>query len=190
VAQGAQPVQTTASAGWIRIGASVALAIIVGVVVWLIVKDKEQANGPDVPSSTASAVTINTVRALPKDLGHDVYWVGESPVATYEVTGIDRNIFIRYLPPGVNVGDPRPDFLIVGTHEMPGSYSLLTRQAREPGNQLRRTATGGIAVWSDSRPQSVYLAFPRSPDLQIEIYDTSARRARRLAISGAVEPIR
>jgi hypothetical protein len=43
-------------------------------------------------------------------------------------------------------------------------------------------------VWSQNRPQSVFMAFPRS-DLQIEIYDTSAARARSLAITGAVQPI-
>jgi hypothetical protein len=189
VAQGAQPVRTIASSGWLRIGASVALAIVVGVVVWLIVKDNRNASKPDVPSATSSAATLSTVRTLPGELGHDVYWAGASSTATYELTQVDRNIFIRYLPAGVNVGDPRPDFLMVGTYAIPKSYSLLRRQGRQPGRHLRRTAGGGIAVWSDQRPQSVYLAFPRS-DLQIEIYDTSATRARRLAITGAVKPIR
>jgi hypothetical protein len=79
--------------------------------------------------------------------------------------------------------------LTIGTYSIPRSYSLLRRQGGRPGHQLRHAARGGIAVWSDDRPQSVYLAFPRS-DLQIEVYDTSATRARRLAISGAVAPIR
>jgi hypothetical protein len=189
VAPGAQPVRTIASSGWLRIGASVAVAIVVGVVVWLIVKDNEEASKPDVPSATPSAATLSTVRTLPGEFGHDVYWAGASRTATYEITQVDRSMFIRYLPPGVKVGDPRPDFLTVGTYPIPKAYSLLKRQARQPGRQLRPTAGGGIAVWSDKRPQSVYLAFPRS-DLQIEIYDTSATRARRLAITGAVEPIR
>jgi hypothetical protein len=72
---------------------------------------------------------------------------------------------------------------------VPNAYSVLSRQSRQRGGNLRRAARGGIAVWSDARPQSVYVAFPRS-DLQIEIYDTSATRARRLAVSGAVQPIR
>jgi hypothetical protein len=189
VAPGAQPVRTIASSGWLRIGASVAVAIVVGVVVWLIVKDNEEASKPDVPSATPSAATLSTVRTLPGEFGHGVYWAGASRTATYEITQVDRSMFIRYLPPGVKVGDPRPDFLTVGTYPIPKAYSLLRRQARRPGRQLRPTAGGGIAVWSDKRPQSVYLAFPRS-DLQIEIYDTSATRARRLAITGAVEPIR
>ncbi len=180
--------RTIAGSGLLRIGASAALAMVVGVTVWLIVKDNGDAGRPGVPTSTANAATLSTVRALPGELGHDVYWVGAIPTATYELTQIDRNILIRYLPPGTSVGDPRPDFLTVGTYSVPKSYSLLKRQGARPGYELRRAARGGVAVWSDNRPQSVRLAFPRS-DLQVEVYDISAPRAHRLAISGAVAPI-
>jgi hypothetical protein len=177
------------SSVWLRICASVALALLVGVVVWLIVKDNHESGKPDVASASSSAATLNTVRTLPGELGHDVYWAGPDPTATYELTQVGRNMFIRYLPPGVDVGDPRPDFLTVGTYPVPHAFRVLTRQGTQRGGHLRHAAGGGIAVWSDARPQSVYLAFPRT-DLQIEIYDTSATRARRLAITGAVKPIR
>ena len=156
---------------------------------WLIVKDNREAAKLQVPSASSSAAILNTVRTLPGELGHDVYWAGPDSTATYELTQIGPNMFIRYLPPGVDVGDPRPDFLTVGTYPVPNAYGVLARQSRQRGGHLRRAANGGIAVWTDARPQSVYLAFPRS-DLQVEIYDTSATRARRLAITGAVKPIR
>jgi hypothetical protein len=189
VAQGAQPVRTVAGSGWARIGASVALAIVVAVVVWLVLKGRDEAGKPSVPSAISSAATLDTVRTLPGELGHDVYWAGQSPTSTYELTQVDRNLLIRYLPPGVAIADPRPDFLTVGTYPVARSYTLLRRKGSERGYRLRRAAGGGIAVWSENRPQSVYLAFPGS-DLQIEIYDISAARARRLAITGAVQPIR
>jgi hypothetical protein len=189
VAQGAHPVRTISGSGWIRIGASVALAIVAGVVVWLLVKGRDEASKPSVPSAISSAATLDTVHTLPGELGHDVFWAGPSPTSTYELTQVDRNMFIRYLPPGIGIADPRPDFLTVGTYPVAKAYSQLRRKGRERGHQLRRSAGGGIAVWSEDRPQSVYLAFPRS-DLQIEVYDTSAARARRLAITGAVQPIR
>jgi hypothetical protein len=188
VAQGAQPVRTIPGSGWVRIGASVALAIVAGVAVWLLVKGRDEASKPSVPFAVSSGATLDTVRTLPGELGHDVFWAGPSPTSTYELTQVDRNMFIRYLPPGVGIADPRPDFLTVGTYPVARAYILLRRKARERGYHLRSSAGGGIAVWSDDRPQSVYLAFPRS-DLQIEIYDTSAARARRLAIAGAVQPI-
>lgn len=189
MAQGAQPVRTIAGSGWVRIGASVALAIVAGVIVWLVVKGRDEASKPSVPSAISSAATLDTVRTLPSELGHDVYWAGPNPTSTYELTQVDRNMFIRYLPPAVDIADPRPDFLMVGTYPVAKAYGLLRRKGAERGYHLRRTNGGGIAVWSENRPQSVFLAFPRS-DLQIEIYDTSAARARRLAITGAVQPIR
>ena len=165
--------------GPVRLAASLALAIVVGVAVWLIVKGNESSR-PTATSSTGSAATLKTLRALPGEVGHPVYWAGTRRGYTLELTQVDGNLFIRYLPPGVAVGDPRPDFLTIGTYRVSGARR---------GGHLRRAAGGGIAVWSDSRPQSVYLAFPRT-DLQVEIYDASATRARRLAVSGAVEPIR
>jgi hypothetical protein len=182
-------VRTTSGSSWLRIGGSLTLAILAGVVVWLIVKGKDDANKPVGPTSTATAVTLSTLRALPGELGHDVYWTGEDPAYKYELTQVDRSIYVRYLPPGVGAGDPRPDFLTVGTYPAAGSYSVLRRQGRQHGNHLRRVSGGGVAVWSDSRPQSVYVAFPRS-DLQVEVYDTSAARALRLVVTGAVKPIR
>jgi hypothetical protein len=189
MAQGAQPVRTIGNSSWVRIVTSVALSIVTGTVVWLIVKADDRAGTPDVPSSSASPATESTVRTLPGELGHDVYWAGPNPGYTYELTQLGDAMIIRYLPPGANVGDPRPDFLTVGTYPVRGSYAVLRHRGRQRGHNLRRAAGGGIAVWSDARPQSVQLAFPRS-DLQAEIYDTSAVRARRLAISGAIKPIR
>jgi len=69
------------SPAWVRIIASIALAVLVGVVVWLIVKDNREAGKLDRPSATSSAATLDTVRTLPGELGHDVYWAGPTYVA-------------------------------------------------------------------------------------------------------------
>jgi hypothetical protein len=188
MAQGAQGLTTLGRSGPLRVGVSVLLAVVVGVVVWLIVKGNESSK-PTATSSTASAATLKTLRALPQEVGHPVYWAGTRRSYTLELTQVDGKLFVRYLPPGVAVGDPRPDFLTVGTHRVENAYTDLKRRAARRGGHLRRAAGGGIVVWNDQRPQSVYLAFPRT-DLQVEIYDTSATRARRLAVTGAVEPIR
>jgi hypothetical protein len=188
MAQGAQGLRTAGGSGWLRVIVAVVLAIVVALAVWLIVKGNEESK-PTATSSTASAATLDTLRALPGEVGHPVYWVGARHGFTYELTEVDGNLFIRYLPFGVAVGDPRPDFLTIGTYEVANAHGSLKRQARQRGGHLRRTAGGGIAVWNENRPQSVYLAFPRSA-LEIEIYAASAERARRLAATGAVEPIR
>jgi hypothetical protein len=189
MAQGIKPVGAVDSSGWLRIGTAVALAVAAAVAVWLIVKGDDEAGKSGV-SSTASAATLSTLQALPGELGHDVYWAGlQQPSFKRELTQVNDNIYIRYLPFGVHVGDPRPDWLTIGTYPKAQAYGLLKKLSRAPGQISRPAASGGIAVWSQKRPQSVYLAYPRS-DVQIEVYDPSATRARRLAMTGAVKPLR
>jgi hypothetical protein len=164
------------------------LTIAAAVIVWLIVKGDD--NGTSSPGrAPANAVTVATLRNLHGSVGHEVYWAGSRPKFTYELTEVGPNIFIRYLPAGVGVGDPRPSFLTVGTYPRQRSYAVLAQSAKRPGNTSRRIAGRGIALWSDARPQSVYVAYPGSK-VQIEVYDPSAARARSLVFSGAVKPLR
>lgn len=188
VAERAERARTGSEPNRLRIAAVIALAIVVALIVWLIVKGgDDDKSTPSAPP--ASAASLATLRALPGELGHDVYWAGRRRGLTSELTEVNGNTFIRYLPQGIPVGDPRPDYLTVGTYPKANSYAQLQRQAKRRGNTSRPAAGGGIAVWSDGRPQSVYLAYPRA-DVQVEVYDPSAARARRLATSGAVKPIR
>jgi len=188
--QGAQPATDAGQQNWLRIGAIVVLAVAVAVIVWLIVKgDDSNSSQSSANAAPPAAATTATLRALPGQLGHRVYWMGPRSGQTYELTQAGPNIYLRYLPSGVSVGSPRPDFLTVGTYPNTKAYRSLKRQARRSGAVSRTIAGGGIAVWSKSRPQSVYFTFPKS-QVQVEVYDPSARRARDLVLSGAVKPIR
>ena len=53
----------------------------------------------------------------------------------------------------------------------------------------RAIAGGGLVVWSQTLPTSVYVAFPGVPQL-VEVYAPDADQARRLALSGNVRPVR
>jgi hypothetical protein len=166
---------------------AVGLAIIVALVVWLIVKgggDNSKSTGPP----PATAATVSTLRGLPAQLGHPVFWAGPRGGYTYELTQVNGNVFVRYLPSGTPVGDRRPNYLTVGTYPRSRSYTVLRRQATRSGSRSQAIARNGIAVWSTSRPQSVYVAYPGS-DVQIEVYDPSAARARHLATSGGIRPL-
>jgi hypothetical protein len=189
MAQGVKPVGAVGSSNWLRICTAVGLALVAAVAVWLVVKGDDDAGESSAGASTANAATVSTLRALPGELGHDVYWAGPRNPNKRELTQVNDSIFIRYLPYGIHVGDPRPDYLTVGTYPRARAYGLLQQMSRERRSRSRRASGGGIAVWSENRPQSVYLAFPRS-NVQIEVYDPSAARARRLATTGAVRPIR
>src|SRR3954453_5432400 len=100
-----QPIRSVGSPNWIRIGASIALAIVVAVAVWLVLRDDRGGDKPVAGSSTASAATVDQLRALPPEVGAAGYWGGPRASYTYELTEVDGTIVIRYLPPGIAVGD-------------------------------------------------------------------------------------
>ena len=118
---------------------------------------------------------------------HPVYWAGPDPNVRYELTEApEGRIFIRYLPAGVPVGDPRPDHLTVGTYPLADAYARL--RAIE-GARRRELADGGLAVLDPGKPTSAYLAYPNGP-VQVEVHDPKPRRAYRLIVQGRITPIR
>jgi hypothetical protein len=171
------------------LAAIVATAIVAGIAVWLIFRgDGDQPNAPARPAAVAASPS--QLRALPGQLGHDVFWAGSQRDFTYELTKTNRGkVFVRYLPPGVELNDPRPNFLTVGTYPRSGAYPTLRKFSKTPDAVSKPLAGGGIAVYSRAAPQSVYVAYPDS-DLQIEVYAPGSSRALRLVLSGQVKPIR
>jgi hypothetical protein len=169
-----------------RLGAIVAASVLVGLVAWLIFRsDSNQSKAP----VRASAASVSELQALPEKVGHDLYWAGKRPGFTYELTKTNQgNVFLRYLPPGAQLNDPRPNFLTVGTYPRHGAHTILQKFSRQPHSVSRKLSGGGLAVYSEDQPNSVYVAYSDS-DLQIEIYDPSASRAFRLVTSGQIQPI-
>jgi hypothetical protein len=139
-------------------------------------------------SGKPAAVTIAQLRSLARRLGHPIYWAGRKPGYTYELsTTSSGRVFVRYLPPGVGVGDPRAQYTLVATYPFPRAYAVIAKAAANGGATLR-LAHGGIGVVDGASPKSIHLAFPGS-DYQVEVYDPSPRVARRLVASGAIAPI-
>lgn len=134
-------------------------------------------------------VDVDELAELEGALGHPVYWAGERPPDRLELKReAGGNVFLRYLPPGVEAGDARQDFLTVGTYPLVDPVEALRRTAAESGSSLRTAADGAALLVSPSSRGSVYLAYPGS-DLQIEVYDPSPGRALRLIRSGAIGPV-
>jgi hypothetical protein len=163
--------------GWarrpnVRIGAVVAVAIAVAFVVWLLVR------GGDSNSSSLSV-----------EIGRPIYWAGPLSDTTYELTRTSQDrIYVRYLPNDVPVGTKRADYRIVGTYPVSNAYDVLKTLAKKEGESSFTAPNGGIAVYDTSRSTNVYLAFPGS-NVQIEVFDPSASRARALVTSGQVVPV-
>jgi hypothetical protein len=177
----------------VRVGAVVAVAVLVALVVWLLVRNNDNGSGSgsvaNGPAIGPVAATPDRLRKLANEEGHDIYWIGPEDNTTYELTRTSAGrIFVRYLPKGVPIGVNRADYTIVGTYPVPNATSVLQGLAEKSGENKLSVPNGGIAVFSNSQPTNVYVAYPGS-NLQIEVFDPSAERAQRLVTSGQVEPV-
>jgi hypothetical protein len=155
-----------------------------------------QTPAPARPTTTApntsvlTRVTARTLSGLSRALGRPVYWGGPRPRFTYELTLASnaQRVYLRYLPPGVPLGSPRPDYLSIGTYSVRGAAAALHARARQPGGVGLKLPHGAVGYYSTVRPTSVYLAFPGTNE-QIEVYDPSPSVALHMAESGLVRPV-
>jgi hypothetical protein len=133
--------------------------------------------------ANSSAASVAELKALAGRVGHAVYWAGAEADTTYEVTRTaNGRVYIRYLPQGVKVGSPRPDFLTIGTYPQRNALKILRSSAAKNDATTIQLDGGGLASIDPKHPTSVYVAYP-NVDVQVEVYDPDAARARRLASS-------
>jgi hypothetical protein len=182
-------VPARSAAALARIGAVVVLAAAVAVVVWLVLKDDDHSSVPVPARATPVAATPAVLERLSRELGQPIYWAGERPGYTYEVTRTSQgDTYVRYLPPGVSLGDQKPDYVTVGTYPFTNAYRALKRRAGRRGSIVHRLSGGGIAVIGRDHPNSVYVAYRGRP-FQVEVYARSITRASRLVTSGRLQPV-
>jgi hypothetical protein len=176
-----------------RISIAVAVAIAAGLIAWLILRSSSSSPAttpgttlasttpaPATDFSTPIAVTTKGLAARAAAVQHPIYWAGPQPGDTYELTTTTNGrTYVRYLPPGVPVGDKQPNFLTVGTYPVPGAYAVAVSAAKASGWHTFALANG-VAVYSNAKPTSVYVAYKGS-NFQIEVYDPSSARARQVA---------
>ncbi len=137
-------------------------------------------------ASQARVVSAKGLRTIASAAGHPLYWLGEKPGYTYELTQTATGaVFIRYLPPGVKVGADKP-YLTVATYPFPGAFAAIEAVAKGKAMKL---SGGGLAVVDAGYPKSVHLAYP-SVDYQVEVFDPSPARARKAVASGQVQAVR
>lgn len=129
------------------------------------------------------------LKALADELGHPIYWAGPQDDTDTEVTRTgEGQVYVRYLTGGAEPGDPRPDFLTIGTYPVPDATATLEELAEAEGALTAKTPDKGLAVTSTENPFSVYLSDPNG-DLQIEVYDPDPERAFKLAKRGKIFPV-
>lgn len=171
-------------------GSGLALALLVVALAFSLTacggSGKKQAK---VKRAPAVGVSVSKLTSLSASLGHPIYWAGAEQGNTYELSRTkDGRVYIRYLPAGAKVGDPKPNYLAVGTYPQANAFAVLTATAKKQGVATMSLRGGGLAFVDKTHPTSVYLAYPGSA-YQIEVYDPSPARARRLVVSGKVVPV-
>jgi hypothetical protein len=170
----------------IRLAALLALGVAAFLVGWLIIGSDDAS----APSTGASIASESELRDFAASASTPVYWVGPREGHAYEVTrASEGRVYVRYLPEGVDRGDPRPEFLTVGTYARPNAWAELRRASREPGAVSRRLPNDGMMVFRRSRPTSVYVGYAGGR-YQIEVFHPSPNEARKLVLAGGVVPVR
>ena len=175
----------------IRIGAVVAVALAIGFVLWLVLRNGDSSPSAAAPTAAATSTSVPiSVKGLHSlaVLGVPIYWAGERSGVKYEMTksGDDR-VLVRYLPAGAQIGTRTP-YLTIGTYRVKNAFAVTNRLARSGTSEAIPVGHGGVAFYSRTRPTNVYLAYPGSSS-QIEVYDPSAAAAHQLVFSGQVAPV-
>ncbi|HET6996957.1 MAG TPA: hypothetical protein VFI03_00075 [Solirubrobacterales bacterium] len=172
---------------WLR-PAAIGISVVLVVVAAVLATQNGGGDGETLDTTPHFAAAADLIE-LEDSLGHGVYWAGERPPAQLELTEeASGSIYLRYLPPGAEAGDPRPQFLTVGTYPFTNAADGLRLTASKAGAKLEDAPGGGVLYVNPSSETSVYLAYPGS-DLQIEVYDPTPGRALELIRSGAIGPV-
>jgi hypothetical protein len=176
----------------LRLGAIIAVALAAFFVAWLLLSG-DDGGGKSASTTGGTAATIvskSDLEQLAESTDHPIYWAGERKNESYELTQTqDGRIFIRYLSEGVKAGDPRPNFLAVGTYPRKNAFAELTRATKRKGSVSVKIENGGLVVFTQDRPTNVYFAYPKG-GYQVEVYAPSGQTARRLVLSGKVQPVK
>jgi hypothetical protein len=156
----------------------------------LVVSGRITKVGTPPPTRTGPrAASVPELKTLAALLGHPIYWAGDQTAMRYEVTTTKTgSVYVRYLPPGATLGDHRPSYLTIGTYPQPDAFRVLKRTAATNHVDTLRLENGGLAFVDKNHPTSLYLAYP-GVDLQIEVYDPDASRARQVVTSGRIRPL-
>jgi len=166
----------------------IALAGVVAAVAGLLLESDGSA---DVATTNGVPVLVSPAQLewVAASVDHPVYWAGPRPGFRYELTTTaPGRIFVRYLPSGVAAGDPRPDFLTVGTYPGASSFADLRRAANRDGVISVGLDHGGLVVSAAQRSRSAYLGF-EGERYQVEVYAPSTGTARDLILAGDIIPV-
>jgi hypothetical protein len=170
----------------LALGVVLAVAVAIALIGW-----NASRSGDDAvrPATGTQSVSEGKLRELASSAAQPVYWAGPRAGHTYEVTRTSNGrVFVRYLPDGVEVGDPRPQFLTVATYPQKSAFADLERASKAAGAASRKLPNGGLALYRPGS-SSVYFGYPGG-SYQVEVFAPSPTTARSLVLNGQVVPVR
>jgi hypothetical protein len=182
-----RPVRSGLLRGRIGAGAALALAALIGLVIWLVVDSGSNNSSKPEGESVVTIVSANGMRTLAKALHQPIYWVGKRPGAKLELSQLPNGrLYVRYLPGDAKAGDRRK-FLTVGTYPMQNAFSVVQTASKKQG-AVPVAVAGGAALYHRDNRRSVYLAFPES-NYQIEVYAPNGTLAESLVDANRVRSV-
>jgi hypothetical protein len=180
--RGDRPARATARPRHRR-GAAVAGCLVLLVAV--VLAGCGSSGGSKTSAGDAVAVTPAGLKTLARQLKQPIYWIGPGSNVTYEqtTTGTGR-VLVRYLPADAKIGTSTP-YPTVGTYTVQGAYAASQRAASTPDAVRIKVASSAIAFSTKSHPLNAWITYPGSR-YQIEVFDPTPGRARKLVASGKV----
>lgn len=167
-------------------------AVVAALAIWFIMSASDNQRQPGLGPHSAAGSRALSEHGLVADvhqLHTPVYWVGPRAKIRYELDSTQGGrLYVRYLPRGVKPGDPRPDFLTIGTYKLPHPLADLRRAGHDRGAETVHLPGGATAFMNRSRPTSAFIV-GRGWKAQVEVYDPKPGRAIELVLKGAVRPV-
>ena len=166
------------------------LALIAAVAVWVTRDDSESGGeGATATAGEATIVSAGELAEFAAERPQPVYWLGARGESEYELTATGGRVYVRYLEGDAEAGDPRDDFVTVGTYPSKHAVADLRRAAKvNPGAKLGKTSDGATLLIEAGSPDNAHLAYP-GDDFQVEIFSPKPGEAQRLAKRGAAQPV-
>lgn len=171
--------------------AVVGLAVLVGLVAWLVTRD-DGGEGEERRAAVPSAEILGESELVDavSQLEHPVYWTGprEGTELELEVMAEGGGARVRYVSAGSEPGEAPGESPAIGSYPLADPAQSLEEFAERPEAIVRQAEDGTEVVSSEERPMSVYFVDPGNT-VQVEVYDPDPAEAMRQALSGEVRPV-
>jgi hypothetical protein len=175
----------------IALAALIAVVLIVALAFDIFSGDDSSSEEASKPGGNVVGLSESALIARAGSFEHPVYWVGgRVGTESYELDKASTgNVYIRYLTGGAQAGDPRAEFLTVGTYPVAEASKALHEGAKTAEEGQTLSQHEGFEVLSSPQSTNAYVVFDDQPELQVEIYSPQPGEAAELATSGALKPL-